>query len=108
MALFSLSDLQSRIENEMREHPYRRALRACHRTMIAELERTYLLPGQVLLDLGVSVHGNALEAALDVSRASRQGEVQLPYCAAVPSLDMRLFINPHLAGRGDAVGFLLA
>ncbi|CAN5600836.1 hypothetical protein BH20VER1_BH20VER1_18750 [soil metagenome] len=65
MALLSLSELQSRIEHEMREHPHLRAIRDYNRTMIAELGKTYSLPGKALLDLGASVHGYALEAALE-------------------------------------------
>lgn len=59
------ADLQARIRGEVSAYPHLGAIRDYNRAMVGELAKSAELVGKRLLDLGGSVHGFALEAALD-------------------------------------------
>lgn len=59
------ADLQARIQREVMAGPHLGAIRDYNRAMVGELAKSAELEGTRLLDLGGSVHGFALEAALD-------------------------------------------
>ncbi|MEO5721179.1 MAG: class I SAM-dependent methyltransferase [Chthoniobacterales bacterium] len=64
MTAYPLTELRARIEEELTAHPHLQAIRAYNCAMVGELGKACNLPGAKMLDLGASVHGYALEAAL--------------------------------------------
>lgn len=67
------AELQARILGEVTAYPHLGAIRDYNRAMIGELGKSAELRGKRLLDLGGSVHGFALEAALDREVALYEG-----------------------------------
>ncbi len=61
----TLDGLRAIQEGEMSVHAHLGGLRAFNHLMMAELGKCCPLPGCAMLDVGASVHGYALEAALD-------------------------------------------
>lgn len=61
----TLDALRGRLEGEIAVHPHLGGLRAFNHSMVDELGKCCSLPGCAMLDVGASVHGFALEAALD-------------------------------------------
>lgn len=57
-------DLASKIENEIRQSPHLSPLRDLNHEMIQNLNKAMSLRSEVCLDVGTSVHGFAMEAAL--------------------------------------------
>ena len=68
-----LSDLRAVIDREIREHEHLGAIRGYNHAMIGELKKVFPLQGTTLLDLGASIHGYALEAALDAGVQRYEG-----------------------------------
>lgn len=65
--------LQDRIRAETGAQPHLGAIRDYNRAMVGELAKAVPLEGKQMLDLGASVHGFALEAALDHGVALYEG-----------------------------------
>ena len=59
------TEVQDRIRGETTVHPHLGAIRDYNRAMVGELAKALALKGKRMLDLGASVHGFALEAALE-------------------------------------------
>lgn len=60
-----LTDLKTLISRETADHPHLGPIRGFNHTMVGELAKNCPLSGHALLDVGASVHGYALEAALE-------------------------------------------
>ncbi len=73
ISVIRLDDLREKIERETSGHAPLQAICAHNRTVIGELDKVFPLAGKRLLDLGASIHGFALEAALDRQVASYDG-----------------------------------
>lgn len=67
------SDLQARLAHEVAEHPHLSAIQGYNRAMVGELAKACDLKNKSLLDLGASVHGFALAAALEAGVATYEG-----------------------------------
>jgi len=65
IATYPLSELRLTIAQEVTTHAHLRAIRDHNRTIIGVLKKMYRLGGVAMLDLGASIHGYGLEAALD-------------------------------------------
>src|SRR6186713_1779513 len=65
IATYPLSELRLTIAQEVEGNAHLRAIRDHNRTIIGELEKMSRLSGVAMLDLGASIHGYGLEAALD-------------------------------------------
>lgn len=59
------AELQTRLGSEVAAHAHLGAIRDYNHAMVGELAKCHPIAGQALLDLGASVHGFSLEAALD-------------------------------------------
>lgn len=73
MKRLPLVELISRAQSEAAAQPHLAAIRAYNHAMVGELAKCFPLAGCALLDLGASVHGYALEAALAHGVASYDG-----------------------------------
>ena len=61
----TLETLHGILQSEVDAHPHLGDLRNFNHFLVGELNKCFALPGQTLLDLGASIHGYALEAALN-------------------------------------------
>ncbi len=61
----TLETLRQTSQAEADAKPHLADLRNFNHFLVGELNKCYALPGRALLDLGASIHGYALEAALD-------------------------------------------
>ena len=61
----TLDALRGLIAGEVEAHPHLGELRDFNRLLVGELDKCFPVAGRALLDLGASIHGYALEAALD-------------------------------------------
>jgi ubiquinone/menaquinone biosynthesis C-methylase UbiE len=59
-----LGSLRQRISAEVESHPHLEAIRGHNHFLVGELAKCTSLTGSIMLDLGASIHGFALEAAL--------------------------------------------
>ncbi len=61
----TLETLRATADGEMAAHAHLGELRRFNHLLVGELNKCYPVAGRALLDLGASIHGYALEAALD-------------------------------------------
>src|SRR4051794_24152263 len=68
-----LDELRATIMTEVREQPHLAPLRDYNHAMLGQLANLCALENLTLLDLGASIHGYALEAAMDRGVAVYEG-----------------------------------
>ena len=69
----TLDTLRATSQSEVQAYPHLGGLRDFNHFLVGELNKCFPVAGCALLDLGASVHGYALEAALDLGVARYEG-----------------------------------
>lgn len=69
----TLDDLRATLASEEASQPHLGDLRRFNHVLVGELHKCRALPGVTMLDLGASIHGYALEGALDQGVALYEG-----------------------------------
>ncbi len=69
----TLATLRGLLADETRAQPHLAALRGFNQLMVGELNKCFPVAGSTMLDLSASIHGYALEAALDLGAARYEG-----------------------------------
>ena len=69
----TLEVLRDRLADEEKSHPHLQGLRQFNHVLVGELNKSCALEGCSMLDLGASIHGYALESALDHGAAVYEG-----------------------------------
>ena len=69
----TLETLRHTLQSEEDAHPHLGGLRRFNHLLVGELNKCCALAGRTMLDLGASIHGYALEAALDQGVALYEG-----------------------------------